>query len=89
MKNLVPPVVNNNGNSKSDLVNQIMNIANKLEDAVGALYNTDIYHGRNFQTCHNSDEVRDAAIKALGERIEALQEMKMDFVRMGIEVSRN
>ncbi len=48
--NITTPVVNMNGNTKADLVKQAMEIHHALEAACRALAESDLAHGRNFQS---------------------------------------
>jgi outer membrane biogenesis lipoprotein LolB len=59
------PVVNLNGNSKESLVEQAMAIHHALEAAKKAIAESDLNHGRNFQTAGTG-----AYIQARTERAE-------------------
>ena len=88
MKTLITPTANTNGNTVNDMVNQVMDVVNKIQDTVGDMQKMDVYHGRNFQTVENAENVRNEAIDRLVERMNALEKMKMDFFRLAMEIKQ-
>ena len=74
---ITTPVVNMNGNTKAELIQQAMAIHHAIEAACRVLAESDLAHGRNFQTVSSSNaqfEARNqrasdcAALKLMGTR---------------------
>ena len=86
-KPLIAPMPNLNGNSALSLVEQLQEYLDGLrhaQDALMACY--DYWHGRNFQTLPNGEQLRRDAQDAWLERMNILSDLHTEAVNIAIQV---
>jgi len=84
---LAIPIVNNNGNTKSDLVEQLLACRNRIEEAIHTVSeNSDCCHGRNFQTHPAASVMTNLAIDQHRDRLRRLQEISNEFYALALGV---
>ncbi len=82
LQKMIMPIVNLNGNSKTDLVNEAMNVVRALDEAVTVMARAaaELGHGRNFQTAGNGEGFE--ARSRLYDRVELVRALQGEFSAM-------
>lgn len=89
LKKLITPVVNINGNTRTDLLDKLRKLhraASVLEEELSA--SGDLWHGRNFQVAFG-DEIQKNAQEAWHQRRSIINELTNSIEAMFISVSRS
>lgn len=82
---LVIPVINLNGNSRQSLIDQALAVHKHLESAKNALAESDLAHGRNYQTV---PEMAGAAREQRRRQYEALEQLSREFLTIAYEIQQ-
>jgi hypothetical protein len=80
------PQVNMNGNTREDLVAQLVRTRNSVQIAIGDLKRCDYYHGRNFQTYTNAAEVTMLAREEHVTRLLKLEEVSRELLELAMAI---
>ena len=87
MRKLITPISNLNGNTPESLIEQlklVLHNINHLEASISSA--SDCWHGRNFQTVKDGDQVRLKAEFAWHDRREWLHQLHQDVTNMALEI---
>lgn len=81
------PIVNNNGNTRASLVEQAMGIHSALEHVKGLVADSDLCHGRNFQTVADV-EIGKAAREELARDYGWLNAKAKEYLELAIAIDQ-
>lgn len=84
---MIVPVVNLNGNTRADLVEQAANINQALVAAIKLIREADLTHGRNFQTVKDAAALTRRAVADKAEHISSLEAMARDYGDLAYAIS--
>jgi hypothetical protein len=87
MSSLIIPRVNMNGNTKTDLVEQLQAAHEALGKAIDALQVCEFSNGRNFQAIPNGGAVALQARTQHGEWLQSLEYIKTNIIEIAYELS--
>ena len=85
MKTLIAPIVNNNGSSKDNLLEDYLAIKAALDEALHIMARG-TPNGRDYQTVDPG--IASAAREAHSERMKIIKDMRDEFYAIAIEVSK-
>jgi hypothetical protein len=87
MVDLIVPVVNMNGNTREQLVEELQNAFDKVRDAQYAVLACDWSHGRNFQTLPDGNALAIVAREQKADIVRTLDDMHRQLLRLAFEIS--
>jgi hypothetical protein len=85
VKSLALPRINLNGNTKQSVLDEVMEIRNRIEYALKAMREVEFTNGRNFQT-YPDKTIHQLALSQHQERIEKLEELSREMLTLAFEI---
>ena len=85
MKSLALPRINLNGNTKQSILDEVMEIRNRVEYALKALREAEFINGRNFKK-YADKTIHQLALSQHQERIEKLEELSREMLTLAFEI---
>jgi hypothetical protein len=80
----VAPVVNSNGNTARSLIDSTMEVRSHVSKAMQALAESDLAHGRNYQTAKPGTHTQ-ARIEHF-DRLQALRKIADDMLDIALQI---